>query len=250
MNCLAMDNPSLDPLDAGYKDGVNNAERCGNINKKQNNIGWVMQSRKCDQYTTKSAFFDDQVRKDWAARDYGPDKKGKLDRLFALTGPLTGLRLLEPGCGTGRLTELLAHQVGTQGHVVAVDISPRMVDQTRLKLSGYDNVEIHLGSVEEKIGFDQYFDLVICHQVFPHFTDQANALVKISKMLKPGGRLVISHFISSTEINEAHSMAGSAVANDLMPSPETMQRMLTQCGFLVETWLDDCEGYLLKARLI
>lgn len=209
-----------------------------------------MQLRKSDPYAIKSTFFDDKGRKDWAAKAYGPDERRKLDRLFALTGPLAGLRLMEPGCGTGRLTELLARQVGILGRVVAVDISPCMVDQTRLKLSGCENVEIHLGPMEEEIGFENYFDLVICHQVFPHFEDQANALVKISSMLKPGGRLVISHFISSAEINEVHSKAGSVVAHDLMPPPETMQRMLVQCGFTIENWLDDSEGYLLKARLI
>jgi demethylmenaquinone methyltransferase/2-methoxy-6-polyprenyl-1,4-benzoquinol methylase len=209
-----------------------------------------MQLRKSDPYAIKSTFFDDKAQKDWAAGAYGPDERRKLDRLFALTGPLAGLRLLEPGCGTGRLTELLARQVGILGHVVAVDISPCMVDQTRLKLSGCENVEIHLGPMEEEIGFEHYFDLVICHQVFPHFEDQTNALIKISSMLKPGGRLVISHFISSAEINDVHSKAGSAVAHDLMPPPETMQRMFEQCGFLIEDCLDDSEGYLLKARLI
>jgi ubiquinone/menaquinone biosynthesis C-methylase UbiE len=209
-----------------------------------------MKSRKSDPYALRSAFFDDQVQRDWATKVYGLDERRKLDRLLSITGPLAGLRLLEPGCGTGRLTELLAGEVGAPGYVVAVDISPCMVAQARLKLSNCNNVEIHLGPVEEKTGFENYFDMAICHQVFPHFADQADALVKITKMLKPGGRLVISHFISSAEINEVHRKASSAVAYDLMPPPETMQRMLGQCGFSVENWLDDSEGYLLTARLI
>lgn len=209
-----------------------------------------MQSRKSSLYDIKSAFFDDQVRADWAARAYGPDERRKLERLFAMTGPLAGLRVLEPGCGTGRLTELLAREVGTLGYVLAVDISPCMIARGRLKLSGCNNAEFHLGPVEEKTGVENYFDMAICHQVFPHFADQADALVKITGMLKPGGALVISHFISSAEINEVHSKAGSAVAHDLMPSPEIMQRMIEQCGFVIENWLDDSEGYLLKARLI
>ena len=209
-----------------------------------------MRLQKSDPYAIKSAFFDDQVREDWATRDYGPDERRKLDRLFASVGPLTGLRLLEPGCGTGRLTELLARQVGTSGHIVAVDISPCMLDQTRPKLSGCRNVEIYLGPVEEITGFENYFDLAICHQVFPHFANQADVLFKITGMLKPGGSIVISHFISSAEINDVHRKAGSAVSHDLMPPPQTMQRMLGQCGFKIENWVDDSEGYLLIARLI
>jgi ubiquinone/menaquinone biosynthesis C-methylase UbiE len=209
-----------------------------------------MQLRKIDPYALKSTFFDNQIQEDWAAGDYGPNDKRKLDRLFAIAGPLAGLRVLEPGCGTGRLTELLARQVGILCHVVAVDISPCMVALARLRLSGYENVEIYLRPVEELTGFEDYFDFVICHQVFPHFANQADALVKISSMLKPGGRLVISHFISSAEINEVHRKAGSAVEHDLMPSPRIMLRMLGQCGFEIVNWLDDSEGYLLKARLI
>ena len=203
-----------------------------------------------DPYATKAAFFDDQARADWAVKDYGPEEREKLDRLFAVTGPIAGLRVLEPGCGTGRLTERLVLEVGRLGYVVAVDISPRMVAHARMNLSDYDKVEIHLGPVEEKIGFENYFDVAICHQVFPHFADQANALSKISSMLKPGGRLVISNFISSADIKEIHGRAGSAVANDLMPPPQTMQGMIEQCGFEIEDLLDDSDGYLLKASLI
>ena len=65
-----------------------------------------MRLRRSDSYAAKSAFFDDQVRQDWTTRDYSLDERRKLDRLFALIGPLAGLRLLEPGCGTGRLTEI------------------------------------------------------------------------------------------------------------------------------------------------
>jgi SAM-dependent methyltransferase len=209
-----------------------------------------MQNQISDPYAMKSSFFDTQAREDWAVKDYGPDERKKLDRLLAMTGPLAGLRVLEPGCGTGRLTERLVLEVGSLGYVVAVDISPRMVAHARMNLSDYDKVEIHLGPVEEKTGFDNYFDLAVCHQVFPHFADQANALSKISGMLKPSGRLVISNFISSAQIEKVHGKAGSAVANDLMPPPQTMQRMIEQCGFEIEDWLDDSDGYLLKARLI
>jgi len=209
-----------------------------------------MLRQKNDPYAIKAAFFDAQAREAWAVKNSDPDEMKKFDRLFAVTGPLAGLRVLEPGCGIGRLTERLVAEVGRLGYIVAVDISPRMVAHARINLSDYEKVEIHLGPVEEIIGFENYFDVVICHQVFPHFEDQENALTKISNMLKPGGRIVISNFISSAEIKKMHSRAGSAVANDLMPPPQTMQTMIEQCGFEIEYWADDSDGYLLKANLI
>ena len=132
-----------------------------------------MRNQQDDPYLAKAYFFDAQVQADWAAQDYGGDEVKKLDRLFAITGCLTGLRLLEPGCGTGRLTEVLAEKVGPRGQVVAMDISPRMVAAARQRLIGFTNVDLRLGSVEEMADQQGIFDQVICHQVFPHFVDQA-----------------------------------------------------------------------------
>lgn len=202
-----------------------------------------------DLYLAKAAYFDAEVHADWAAATYGPDEREKLDRLFAVTGPLDGLRVLEPGCGTGRLTEMLAAKVGPAGIVVAADISRRMVDAARRRLAGRENVDIRLGPVEEETGFGGYFDLVLCHQVFPHFADQPAALYKLARMLEPGGRLVISHFISSAQINDVHRKAGTAVAEDMMPPRETLQNWCGRCRLWIEAWKDDAEGYLLSTRL-
>ena len=69
-------------------------------------------------YKRKAAYFDSQVQAPWASEEYGPAEKCKLDRLFAETGPLDGLAILEPGCGTSRLTEILAGKVGGRGSIV------------------------------------------------------------------------------------------------------------------------------------
>ena len=59
-------------------------------------------------YALKSTFFDAQVDAPWASTPYGPGENAKLERLFSMLGPLAGRTLLEPGCGTGRLTLALA----------------------------------------------------------------------------------------------------------------------------------------------
>lgn len=208
-----------------------------------------MHHRKDDPYLAKADFFDAQVQAEWAAQDYGGDEVKKLDRLFATTGPLTGLRLLEPGCGTGRLTEVLAEKVGPHGQVVAMDISPRMVAAARQRLIRFANVDLRLGPVEEMTDQLGRFDQVICHQVFPHFDDQAATLETLACMLKPAGRLVISHFIPLAEINDVHRKAGAAVADDLMPPKKIMQKWCGQCRLTIKQWQDDDHGYLLSALL-
>ena len=94
------------------------------------------------------------------------------------------------------------------------------------------------------------FDQIICHQVFPHFADQAAALAALGLLLKPGGNLVISHFISSAEINDVHRKAGTAVAEDMIPSAETLRRWCERCNLSIGTWQDDGEGYLLSAKQV
>lgn len=202
-----------------------------------------------DPYREKAAFFDAQVQADWAAETYGPDEVEKLERLFAATGPLAGLRLLEPGCGTGRLTEVLAEKVGPHGQVVAIDISPQMVAVARQRLFRLANVDLRLGAVEAMADRLGVFDHIICHQVFPHFVDRAAVLEILARLLIPGGRLVISHFIPVAEINDVHRKAGTAVENDLMPPSDIMQSWCSQCRLTIKEWKDDENGYLLSAIL-
>ena len=200
-----------------------------------------------NSYSAKADFFDGQVHAEWAAEAYGAAEQRKLERLFDAIGPIEGLRLLEPGCGTGRLTLMLAGKVGPKGRVLATDISPRMVAEARSKLERYCQVSIHLGPAEALCGYDATFDCVLCHQVFPHFEDKLNTLEKLTGMLKPDGRLLISHFISSAEINDVHRKAGTAVEEDLMPPPETLRRWCRSCHLSIDHWQDDDEGYLLCA---
>ena len=198
-------------------------------------------------YREKASYFDDHVASPWASDPYGPSEMAKLDRLFKQTGDLLGLRVLEPGCGTGRLTEILAEKVGESGHVVALDISARMVEFARKRVGGKKNVEVHQKKLEDFLLSERGFDLVLCHQVFPHLEDKAEALAMMRRALKSGGQLIIFHFIPFKEINDRHRKAGTAVENDLMPSTEEMEKLLSDAGFKIRLWEDDDQGYFVQA---
>ena len=58
---------------------------------------------------------------------FKPEHEPRLERLRARLGALRGKRVFEPGCGAGPLTERLAHWVGPEGHVLALDSCPGMV---------------------------------------------------------------------------------------------------------------------------
>ncbi len=198
-------------------------------------------------YSLKAAYFDENVGAPWAAAKYGPDEMDKLNRLFQYTGPLRGLRILEPGCGTGRLTEILSDRVGEAGSVVALDISPGMIEEARRRIDKRENVEIHLCAMEDFPLEENSYDLILCHQVFPHFEDKERILTIFWRALKINSRLIVIHFINFEEINELHRKAGTAVEADVMPGEMDMRRLFDDSGLDVEFILDDHLGYLLSA---
>jgi demethylmenaquinone methyltransferase/2-methoxy-6-polyprenyl-1,4-benzoquinol methylase len=201
-----------------------------------------------DPYHRKAAFFDGQIDAPWAAGEYGPDEWRKLDRLKAELGPLDGRVIVEPGCGAGRLTEVLSAWVGPSGRVIALDISPKMVERAEKRLVGRGNVSLSRAALEELDRADQSVDVVLHHQVFPHYLDQARALAVSAALVKPGGRVVVFHFINLAQINDTHRKAGTVVEHDTMPPEADMRRLFSAAGLKVDFISDDDRGYFLSAR--
>jgi SAM-dependent methyltransferase len=92
-------------------------------------------------------------------------------------------RVLEVGPGPGELSERMANELGVE--VVAVDISPRMVELTRER-----GIDARVGDVQELPFPDASFDLVVAAWVLFHPPDLDRAMREIARVLRPGGRLV------------------------------------------------------------
>jgi ubiquinone/menaquinone biosynthesis C-methylase UbiE len=201
-------------------------------------------------YSPKAKFFNSQAQAEWAAVEYTQAQLTKINRMLCLAGLRTGMKVLEPGCGTGRLTRILSDRVGSSGHIVAMDISERMVEASLRKANWKARVEVVCASVEDYPLPPREFDVVICHQVFPHFNDRLEVLSVFEAVLKPSGSLVIFHFINSTQINDLHRKAHPAVVDDLMPAEYVMRSMLHSAGFDVDILEDNENGYLLISHLV
>jgi demethylmenaquinone methyltransferase/2-methoxy-6-polyprenyl-1,4-benzoquinol methylase len=195
----------------------------------------------------KAAYFDDQVEAPWAALDYGAAEADKIQRLLCSGAIAPGQWILEPGCGTGRLTAILATAVGDTGSVVALDISARMVQASRERLAGRTNIQILHAALEDFRGAARRFDRIVCHQVFPHFDDPAVAVRRMADLLAPSGLVVVAHFINVGEVNDRHRKAGTAVARDRLPGPAKMRRLFAATGLVVDMLTDDALGYFLRA---
>ena len=197
-------------------------------------------------YKEKANFFDGQIDAPWANDNYSSEELLKSDKIFKLCKIKQGSKIIEPGCGSGRLTMLMAERCGDSGKIVAIDVSPGMIKKAKERLTGYNNVEVSCLSVEDAAFENGNYDAVICHQVFPHFEDKKAVLNKLVATLKTGGFFIISHFIGIEEINDVHRKSNSPVVNDIMPSNDEIKELFEAAGLelvLIED-KEDCYNVL------
>lgn len=103
--------------------------------------------------------------------------------------------ILEIGCGTGFLTELLAREYPL-AQITATDIAPEMIVVAREKLAVFSNINYFVADGEnlmvDNVSFDPSFDLIVSNAVFQWFTDYTAAFTQYHAYLEPGGYLIFS----------------------------------------------------------
>jgi SAM-dependent methyltransferase len=114
-------------------------------------------------------------------------------RAFALLGVRAGDRILDVGCGVGNDARALARLVGPTGRVLGVDNSTTMVTEATRRSEGLDlPVEYRLGDVHRLALADGAFDGCRADRVLQHLADPERALAEIIRVVRPGGRVVVS----------------------------------------------------------
>jgi ubiquinone/menaquinone biosynthesis C-methylase UbiE len=119
-------------------------------------------------------------------------------RAILLGSLAPGAQVLDVGCGTGTLALAAQQRIGGTGRVVGTDPAPLQIARARAKAARHHMpVDFQVGVIEQLPFPDQTFDVVLSTLMMHHLplSLKRQGIAEISRVLKPGGRLVIGDFV-------------------------------------------------------
>jgi ubiquinone/menaquinone biosynthesis C-methylase UbiE len=125
-----------------------------------------------------------------------------------------GMKVLDAGCGPGRLTVPLAQSVGAAGCVVALDIQPGMLARarTRTVAAGYTNVEFIAAALGDGKLPANHFDREVLVTVLGEIPNREAAITELFGALKPGGILAIVEVIFDPHFQSRNTVTSLAIS--------------------------------------
>ncbi|MBD3348991.1 MAG: methyltransferase domain-containing protein [Candidatus Eisenbacteria bacterium] len=156
--------------------------------------------------------------------------------VLALGDSLAGSRILDVGCGTGRLLERLADSGTWQ--LAGSDLAQRMLDVADGKLRGLGiDVELRAADAESALPWPaDSFDVVTNTGVLHHLYGLSAALAEMRRVLRPGGRLVVADPCFFTPVRELFNLLLRHHPRDgdfYFYTPAQMGRLLAEDGWRV-----------------
>jgi len=189
----------------------------------------------------------------WDARTYDsssqPQQEWARDVLARLDGLAPDATVLDVGCGTGRVTELLLALV-PRGRVLAVDASIDMVELARRRLG--DRAEVWREDVQE-LELDEPVDAIVSTATLHWVGDHDRLWARMAAALRPGGMLEIQcggegNIRRVREVIDAVVRDSAPELLDWSPwvfaGPQETEQRLLQAGFTaIRCWLQERPTY-------
>ena len=154
----------------------------------------------------------------------------------AIASLRAGQVVLDLGSGAGFDAFLAAREVGPTGRVIGVDMTPEMVTKARAnaRKDGFAQVEFRLGEIEALPVADNTVDVIISNCVINLCPDKRPVYREAFRVLKPGGRVVVSDVVAREELSDevkkdlalySGCLAGATLLADL-------KKILDDAGFV------------------
>ena len=116
----------------------------------------------------------------------------RFERGLELAGDLAGQRILDYGCGDGTFLALLHEGKGAPAHAVGAEIDPRIVADCSRRFAVLPSVHfVDVAALQDAAETESY-DAVFCTEVLEHVVDPMPLLADFARLLRPGGRLIVS----------------------------------------------------------
>jgi len=176
------------------------------------------------------------THEDLAAVPQGADMGLGCGNPKAIAALQPGETVIDLGAGGGFDCFLAAAEVGTQGRVIGIDMTPDMLSKARDNAARgrYTQVEFRLGEIEHLPVADNTADVIISNCVINLSPDKPQVFREALRVLRPGGRLAISDVVATAELpremrEDAH-MISACIGNAALV--EDLQRWLAEAGFI------------------
>jgi ubiquinone/menaquinone biosynthesis C-methylase UbiE len=161
--------------------------------------------------------------------------------------PRLGEVCVDLGCGRGNDVMRLAEAVGPEGHVYGIDLSDGMIAKAKANLAKFEvtNATIVKAELEHLPLLDGSVDLVISNCTINHAADKQGVWDEVYRVLRRGGRFVVSDIYATAPIPEEYRNDPEAVAEcwaGSVTKPEYLQ-MLLKAGFKEIRILEESKPY-------
>lgn len=120
---------------------------------------------------------------------FDPSHK-RIVRLLSRENSSGNMRILDVGCGTGKLAHRLVSACD-RTHVTGIDLCEPMLHVARQRAANEPRISLCAGDSEHLPFADSSFDYVTCCNSFHHYPNQPAAVREMQRVLKPGGKLFL-----------------------------------------------------------